>query len=84
MHLHVLSLRHTWRLGVEDRAQEGVASSSLMFGENSVRLQQHRPHLVGDRFERIAQNFERDLAPYVFGSIGRIVHRPISSLTPWG
>ena len=53
---------------------------SLMFGENEVRFST-AAHLVGDRFERVAQYFERDRIDCI-REPRRIVHRPI--LMPWG
>ena len=60
---------------------------SLMFGENEVRFE-HGAHLVGDRFERVAQHFERDRIDHRRGRIakGNVVHlgAAILSLLPGG
>ena len=57
MHRHMLGLRDELRLGVEHGA--GGVHALLDVGREGGALQDGA-HLVGGRFERVAQDFERD------------------------
>jgi hypothetical protein len=75
MYRNMLRLRHELGLGVKDRAG-GV--HALLDVRRERGALQHRPHLVGDRLERVAQHFERYRVNRVREQ-RRIVHAPTST-----